>query len=85
MNYSLILNSHLHSKQFLVRAETEHTDFSSVNVGIPNDRVIVPLLYLLYDATTPESTTVTFADVIKVRCGKLTSFFELSGLKEKGS
>jgi hypothetical protein len=65
LNYFLTLKSYLHSRHFLVKVETEHTELSSDNAGVPQDSVLGPLLYLLYTAhlpTSPESTTATFAN-----------------------
>jgi hypothetical protein len=67
--YSLILKSYSHSRHFLVKVETEYTELSSVNDGVPQGSVLGPLLYMLYTAdltTSPGSTTATFTDDTEV-------------------
>jgi hypothetical protein len=65
LNYFLILKSYLHSRHLLIKVETEYTELSSINAGVPQGSVLGPLLHQLYTAdlpTSPGSTTATFAD-----------------------
>jgi hypothetical protein len=66
LNYFLISKSYLHSRHFLVKVETQYTELSSVNAGVPQGSVLGPLLYIADLSTSPGSTAATFADDIAV-------------------
>jgi hypothetical protein len=62
LNYFLVLKSYLHSRHFLVKAETEYAELSPVNAGAAKGSALWPL----YLPTSPEYTTATFADYTAV-------------------
>jgi hypothetical protein len=65
LNYFRITNSYLSNCHFIVKVDTELTDLTPVNAGVPHGSVLGPLLYLLYTADlpiSPDSTPATFAD-----------------------
>jgi hypothetical protein len=43
--YFLILKSYLHSRHFLLKVETEYTELSSLNAGVPQGSVLGPAIY----------------------------------------
>jgi hypothetical protein len=49
-NYFLVLKSYLHSRHFLIKAETKYTELSPVNADAPQRSVLGTLLWLLYTA-----------------------------------
>jgi hypothetical protein len=63
--YFLLLKSYLLSRHFLVKIGTDQSALTSINAGVPQGSVLVPLLYLLYTEdlpTSPGTLTATFAD-----------------------
>jgi hypothetical protein len=59
LNYFILLKSYLHSRHFLMKAETEYTELSPVNTSVPQGSVQGTMLYLLYTADLPTSTEST--------------------------
>jgi hypothetical protein len=57
----LILKFYLHSRNFFVTIENEHTELFSTNVGVPQGSVLGSLLYLLCIAVLPSSPNTTTA------------------------
>jgi hypothetical protein len=65
LNHFLILKSYLQNRHFLVKIENEYTELSPVNVGVLQDSILWPLLYLIFTADltiSPETTSATFAE-----------------------
>jgi hypothetical protein len=64
-NYLLILKSYLHSRQFLVKVESEYTALLPINAGVHGSSVLGTVLCLTYTANLPtsqESITALFGE-----------------------
>jgi hypothetical protein len=62
LNYFLVLKPYLHSRHFLVKAETKYAELSSINAGAPQGSALgtadLP--------TSPQYTRATFANYTAV-------------------
>jgi hypothetical protein len=64
-----LLKSYLTNRHFCVKHEDLYSELKLIKAGIPQGRVLGPVLYLLYIndvPTTSNSTMATFADNIAV-------------------
>jgi hypothetical protein len=65
LNYFILLKSYLINRHFRVKVDNEFSDLLPIHAGVPQGRVLGPLLYLFYTSEfppSPDTTTATFAD-----------------------
>lgn len=65
LSYCQLLQSYLTNRQFRVQSGSTHSAWNPVQAGVPQGSVLGPILYVLYTADIPVSSTVSnsvFAD-----------------------
>jgi hypothetical protein len=65
INYFLLLQSFLQNRHFFIKFASAQHPLSPIHAGVPQDSVLGPVLYLIYNAdlpTSPATTIATFAD-----------------------
>lgn len=60
-----IVDSYFQNSHFYVKYIAEQTDLFSILSGVPQERILVPIIYILYTADNPvmtHTTIITHAD-----------------------
>ena len=60
-----LIKSYLSSRTFAIKIKDTYSEVKDIKAGVPQERVLGPILYTLYTAnipTTTNSTVLTFAD-----------------------